>query len=611
VALINNQGDIGKTLDQLGSEESIKGLLTTMVTAGALDKLNSTMGWQDISPKTADFASNFGKSMANNFASAGINSALTGSSLEDGLQAALLNSVVSTSMAFGAKAIGTMTIPDANGNFTLNPAGQALAHALLGCVSGAATAGNGSGCTPGAAGALVGELAAKWYDPTGDKTDAEVLNFVKVVSATAGALTGDGSAQSVNTAAATGVNAVQNNFLGTRDIKNAVDKLKNCTVACDALRRVLVGDSAQQNVGRVQDQCKADPQGCSSRVQDMAAAVTDLQNPEVRATLGAATTDRLIQRQVSDLGRAVESLQWGTDHIASSQLIVRTALTVGATAAGAGILVNVARTVVVACSSGALTPACTGMLTELGIGASEAISGVPTLGLTAPTAALAASRLKALIPTNDTAAIAKELQMLSAQVKAEQVAANQTVKVGANGGTGSVIAADAAGGAKNPLLADAVPRNGDRLVLNQGNVPTCGANSCGMALDTMGRPVDVATLIQRIPPSAEGIYSTDVATLMKSQGVDAIALGRRNVSDLARYTENGTPVVVRVADPGVSDFSHFVVVDGVTTRNGVQVVAIRDPQGAQYFSPVTTFNKSFTGEVIVPKPATTPVPPRK
>jgi hypothetical protein len=145
VAMVNNKGDIGKTLEQLGSEESIKGLLTTMLTAGALDKLNSTMGWQDISPKTADFASNFGKSMANNFASASINSALTGSSLEDGLQAALLNSVVSTSMAFGAKAIGTMTIPDANGNVALNPAGQALAHALLGCVSGAATAGNGSG----------------------------------------------------------------------------------------------------------------------------------------------------------------------------------------------------------------------------------------------------------------------------------------------------------------------------------------------------------------------------------------------------------------------------------------------------------------------------------
>ncbi|MCO3324625.1 hypothetical protein FA200_18730 [Pseudomonas aeruginosa] len=51
------------------------------------------------------------------------------------------------------------------------------------------------------------------------------------------------------------------------------------------------------------------------------------------------------------------------------------------------------------------------------------------------------------------------------------------------------------------------------------------------------------------------------------------------------------------------DFSHFVVVDGVTTRNGVSVVAIRDPHGTQYFSPVAIFEKSFTGEVVVPRSA--------
>lgn len=73
---------------------------------------------------------------------------------------------------------------------------------------------------------------------------------------------------------------------------------------------------------------------------------------------------------------------------------------------------------------------------------------------------------------------------------------------------------------------------------------------------------------------------------------------------MARYTSNGTPVVVRVADKiGGSDFSHFVVVDGVTTRNGIPVVAIRDPHGMQYFSPVTTFERSFTGEVVVPRSA--------
>ena len=35
VAMVNNKGDIGKTLEQLGSEQSIKNLLTTMVTAEA------------------------------------------------------------------------------------------------------------------------------------------------------------------------------------------------------------------------------------------------------------------------------------------------------------------------------------------------------------------------------------------------------------------------------------------------------------------------------------------------------------------------------------------------------------------------------------------------
>lgn len=67
----------------------------------------------------------------------------------------------------------------------------------------------------------------------------------------------------------------------------------------------------------------------------------------------------------------------------------------------------------------------------------------------------------------------------------------------ANGTAGEV----AGTGARNPLLDDAIPRGGDRLVLNQGSVPTCGHNSCGMVLNTLGKEVDVGTLIQKLPPS--------------------------------------------------------------------------------------------------------------
>jgi hypothetical protein len=156
--------------------------------------------------------------------------------------------------------------------------------------------------------------------------------------------------------------------------------------------------------------------------------------------------------------------------------------------------------------------------------------------------------------------------------------------------------------ATNPLLVDSMPRNGTRTVLDQGMAPTCGHNSCGMVLDTLGKPVDVAALIERVPPSREGILSSDVARALKTEGVDAIFWDRRSVGDLAQYTQGGTPVVVRIVDSAnPSALSHFVVVDGVTTRNGIPVVAIRDPNGLQYFSPVSTFIKNFTGEVIVPK----------
>ncbi len=91
---------------------------------------------------------------------------------------------------------------------------------------------------------------------------------------------------------------------------------------------------------------------------------------------------------------------------------------------------------------------------------------------------------------------------------------------------------------------------------------------------------------------------------MTSEGVPASAFGSRNVADLARYTGDGASVVVRIVDNTKgTDFSHFVVVDGVTTRNGISVVAIRDPHGTQHFSPVSTFQINFSGEVVVPRSA--------
>jgi filamentous hemagglutinin len=165
--------------------------------------------------------------------------------------------------------------------------------------------------------------------------------------------------------------------------------------------------------------------------------------------------------------------------------------------------------------------------------------------------------------------------------------------------TGEFVAGGV-GAPNNPLRADAIDRNGSRMLLDQGQAPTCGHNPCGMVLDTLGRPVDVESLIAELPPSKGGIFPEEVAELFKGEGVNASDYYKRNVDDLIRYTTDGTPVVVRIADPETG-FSHLIVVDGVTKRNGVEVVAIRDPHGKQYFSPRTTFSKYFSGDVVVPR----------
>lgn len=216
-----------------------------------------------------------------------------------------------------------------------------------------------------------------------------------------------------------------------------------------------------------------------------------------------------------------------------------------------------------------------------------------------------------LNPVSGDQATSSERVMYGAQALLNGLGLFGAVYDGAAVGSGGVgakatTAAGELAGAppKNPLLDDSIPRNGDRLVVNQGPVPTCGHNSCGMVLDTLGKEVDIGSLIQRIAPSEGGIYARDVASLMTSEGVPASAFGSRNVADLARYTGDGTPVVVRIVDyTKGTDFSHFVVVDGVTTRNGISVVAIRDPHGTQYFSPVSTFQRNFSGEVVVPRSA--------
>ncbi len=146
----------------------------------------------------------------------------------------------------------------------------------------------------------------------------------------------------------------------------------------------------------------------------------------------------------------------------------------------------------------------------------------------------------------------------------------------------------------HPLTGNALSRNGNRQVSPQGDVPTCGQHSCAMLTSSTGQNLDPINLINQT--GAVPTNRNQLASLLNNNGVSAVASGGRSIDDLSLITRNGDPAIVRIT--GDNGFSHWVVVDGITKRNGTDVVAIRDPHGQQYFSPLSTFEESFSGDIV-------------
>jgi hypothetical protein len=256
-----------------------------------------------------------------------------------------------------------------------------------------------------------------------------------------------------------GQNAVENNYLTTRDLERALDSLKQCTQGCEVIRKSLLRNEQQggeqQTLGNLQDTCRANPQACASQVQDIGRALTELQKPETLALLGQRNVNALIARQVTDLGQAVEALQWGAANEPTSRLIMQTALVVGTTAVGGGVMLSVGRALMTACAGGPLAPGCVAASTELAVAGMEAAGGVPTVGMTAAGTTAMASRLaKSASSATDVAQVVRQAQLELAAARAganggvvvpNAFATNSGEAVFWSGKTNGVGGADAAG----------------------------------------------------------------------------------------------------------------------------------------------------------------------
>lgn len=157
---------------------------------------------------------------------------------------------------------------------------------------------------------------------------------------------------------------------------------------------------------------------------------------------------------------------------------------------------------------------------------------------------------------------------------------------------GTLVAA--VGGAAPFNTRGQIPRAGARRVFTQTG-PTCGPTSCGMSLDTLGYHVDdLDEFVRNFNVQEWGTTNRRMVNDLKRIGVDSTARFDLTIEDIATYTRHGNPMIVHVNHPGPNGGGHFVVVDGITTRYGRRVVAIRDPHGRQYFEDLATFEARST-----------------
>lgn len=240
VSFINNDGDIGKVLNELGSSQGVKSIATAMVTAGVIQGLSNVLP-ENIANATngsAKFTDQLQRQLIDGTASAVVRSAINGTSLEVELNRSLTNALWNTVAAQGANAIGDLTQgPDAQFNSVVNK----IAHAIAGCAVGAGRANSSSGCAPGALGAVVGELTAEMAGRQ-DNT-VQMAGLMATLSV---AIAG-GDERQLGIAMSAGSNAAANNYLNHDQWAALAKELAACTtLKCETDTRTKYADLSKK-----------------------------------------------------------------------------------------------------------------------------------------------------------------------------------------------------------------------------------------------------------------------------------------------------------------------------------------------------------------------------
>jgi filamentous hemagglutinin len=237
--------NLRETLNAMDSDESLKSLAVSMVTAGALEFADVPMFEVPVDDPitTLNLAKQAAQAVVNATVSAGVSLAINGGNSDD-FRSAFVSSVAMDTINFIgeklAKKIGDAAkLPEGE---RISVGAKYIAHAALGCMSGALTnelndADKKLGCASGAGGAVIGEYVGsryadqlndelnEWIDqsisengtrPTREQQSAQ-YDYLKSrgvdLARLAAALGAFATGGDVNIAANSGRNAAQNNAL--------------------------------------------------------------------------------------------------------------------------------------------------------------------------------------------------------------------------------------------------------------------------------------------------------------------------------------------------------------------------------------------------------------
>jgi filamentous hemagglutinin len=216
ISLANNGGNLDRTLQQMGTNESMRGLATSMATAAAMSYVSDmdfmkemTTGADGLPIKYADqtLPNKLLIGVTNSAMGALVSTGINGGSLENNLIAATRAGMVQALSAQAAN--GLHLSPDEMGDVAAQIQNK-LGHALIGC---AVASGSGK-CSSGATGAVVGEIAAELMSggeasQLSNQGQQMLVNNARLIAAGIAAVAG----LDPNVAATAATNAVENNFL--------------------------------------------------------------------------------------------------------------------------------------------------------------------------------------------------------------------------------------------------------------------------------------------------------------------------------------------------------------------------------------------------------------